>query len=105
MTREQLHETTLATTVSSDAPTITFLTHGHMGKAGNWSNSLEYDSKSNYTGSEAFTYDSSSLIEKLRNNIPDGIKLYRAKSGIPTSNPYVLMLIKFTYMMSIVTPI
>ena len=82
-TREELHQDTIAVTVNDDAPAITFLTHGLGGSSGDWSNSMHRNAYNEWVGSSAFSYDSDSIIEKIRNQIPSGIKLYRAEMHNP----------------------
>jgi hypothetical protein len=79
LTREQLQTQTRAMTVNMDAPAITFLTHGLGGTAGHWSNSMYRTEDNAWEGSPTFSYDSASIVEKMRNQIPTGIKLYVAK--------------------------
>ena len=95
-TLEKLHTDTIATTVNSDAPAITFLTHGLGGSAEHWSNSMYRNEVNNtWVGNSIFSYDSASIIEKIRNQIPSGIKLYIAKMNNP-SNPYSFSTNNFT---------
>ena len=74
LSREQLHTQTLATSVRTDTPAITVLMHGLSGRASHWSND-DNGNKGSITG---FVKDSASIIEKMRDSVPD-IKLYRAK--------------------------
>lgn len=72
-TSVNLHNDTLAMTPIEDNATITFLTHGLGGDAGDWSNDF---SGINNSG-RSFASDADSIIEKIRNTTPNGIKLYR----------------------------
>ena len=94
-TREELHQDTIAVTVNEDAPAITFLTHGLGGSAGHWSNSMHRNAYNEWVGSSDFSYDPDSIIEKIRNQIPSGIKLYKAEMN-NLYNPYSFSTNNFT---------
>lgn len=69
---EDLHNRTIATSFSTDAPAITFFTHGLGGNASAWSN----DFNGSYVALN-FSYDSDSIIETMRNSATNGINMYR----------------------------
>ncbi len=78
LTPAELHAATIANSVNPDSPGITFLTHGLGGTAGHWSNGMHRNGKK-WEGAQSFTYDSTSIIEKIRNQRPGGIKLFVAR--------------------------
>lgn len=74
-----LHSKTLATSVDFDKPTITIFTHGLNGKVNHWSNNFGRNENGEYGGDEIdIHYDIDSIIEKIRNTSPIGIRLYEA---------------------------
>ena len=78
---KDLHTETLALAVSADMPAITVLTHGLGGSAGDWSNDMHMQGKNWVVPNpNNFVYSPESIIEKIRNQIPGGIKLYVAKA-------------------------
>lgn len=80
MTRDQLHNYTLETSVGDDTPAITVFMHGLGSRASTWSNNFSIAEEQKGREALDFVHDAASIIEKMRDTAPSGLQLYRAKT-------------------------
>ena len=86
LSKDEIHDITLANNVSQLSPEITFLVHGYEGSAIDWSNNLSSKTEYDIT---SFSYDENSIIEKIRNSTIEQVDLYRVKLvGLSTLRIY-----------------
>ena len=85
LTRTQLHDETLASSLSTDTPVITVLMHGLGSRASAWSNDFNILEDTPGRSNLNFVYDSDSIIEKMRDTAPSGLQLYRAETHTTSS--------------------